>query len=241
MNKGLFVTATSTDVGKTVLSSLICKKLATAGKKVAYYKPVQTGSIKDKDGNLISTDCLFVQGAIKEFPECKTFSTYNFIKPASPHYSAQLENKTIELKKIKQKYNQLEKDFDYIIVEGAGGIYVPLNENKELIADIPQILNLNTIIVSYAGLGAINHVSLTVEYAKSKNISIACIILISREEKLTDIELDNLNIIKKLHHIENVFILSGFNNVDTDNTVLGNVIDDFDIFGDVKSITSWIK
>ena len=87
MKKGLFITATSTGVGKTVMSAIFCRILAEAGIKTAYYKPIQTGGMSLND-MLISSDCRFVERITMSYTNCKTYTSYILKTPASPHYAA---------------------------------------------------------------------------------------------------------------------------------------------------------
>jgi dethiobiotin synthetase len=157
MAKGIFITGTGTDVGKTYVSAILVKRL-----KCGYYKPVLSGF--DPDDN----DCKHVTGA----DDCVS---YTFIPPVSPHLAAQLEGVVIEPEKIKADFERITSQFDYVVVEGAGGIVCPLGDNL-MQTDIIKMLGLNIIIVADAGLGTINAAVLAVEHAKKHNLNIDGII-----------------------------------------------------------------
>lgn len=198
MTKGIFITATGTDIGKTYVSALIVKSMRKAGLNCGYYKPALSGAQTSKDGTLIPGDCAYVfkTAGLNLPPE--NYVSYIFKPAVSPHLAAQIENKPIKLEKIKQDFERIKKEFDYLLVEGAGGIVCPFNtEAGILLPDVIKSLNLDTIVVADAGLGTINSVVLTAEYAKHHGINIKGIILNNYDQ--TDImHRDNKIMIEKL-------------------------------------------
>lgn len=172
----LFITSTDTNVGKSFFTALVALTFLEQNKKVAISKPVQTGLEKDTD-------------LLKNLTNSKVpiFNTYSFKLPAAPLIAAKYENQTIETEKIISEIRKLENEFDSVIVEGIGGIAVPIkvtrNERQEitrkksylnfyLVADLIKDLNFPTIIVSRPTLGTINHTVLTIEFAKQKGLNI---------------------------------------------------------------------
>ncbi len=240
MKKGLFVTATSTEIGKTIVASMIVRRLAEAYNRLLYYKPVQSGCIIDESGKMISPDCRFVETVMNGLPGFKTSYSYMLKRPASPHYSARFEDINIEIKKIYSDYRNFMNDFDFIVTEGAGGLYVPLDENGRLMADIPTKLGINSIIVASAGLGTINHVSLSYKFALSKKIKTAAIILISREETPDDLEEENARILKKLLNFKNIYMIPPVKSADTENNLAGDILEKIKFFPDTETIKGWI-
>ena len=162
MSKNIFITATGTDVGKTYVSALIVKEMRKAGYNCGYFKPVLSG-IEEKNGKLTVSDANYVVDTAKIPCEADNCVGYWWKEAVSPHLAAKRAGKDIEIEKIKQKFEELSKDYDYLLIEGAGGI------TKELETSI--------IIVADGGLGTINSTLLTVEYARANNIPIAGIIL----------------------------------------------------------------
>ncbi len=146
-----FVTAIGTDSGKTLVSAILVEAL-----KADYWKPVQSGFPRDSDAvaDLVSFP-------VKIFP-----SAYEFVKPASPHDSAKAENQTIELEKI-----LLPATDKPLVVEGAGGILVPLND-KDFIIDIAQKFDLEIILVVNLYLGCINHTLLSVKELQRRHLKV---------------------------------------------------------------------
>lgn len=156
--KKYFVTGIGTDVGKTIISAILVEAL-----KADYFKPIQCGDLHDSDTLKVRS---FVSNSTSIFhPE-----SYALKEPASPHYSAELENVTIDLSKIRLPETQ-----NNLIVEGAGGLMVPINQ-KELIIDLIQELDIEVILVSRNYLGSINHTLLSIEALKKRGIKLKGII-----------------------------------------------------------------
>lgn len=176
--KSVFVTATGTDIGKTYVSALLVKKMRELKFNCGYYKPVLSGAIRQSDGSLLPGDCNFVvkTSGIDISPE--KCVTYCFEEAVSPHLAAARQGVNISCNTINADYYKLAEQYDYLVVEGAGGITCPVNLKEEiLLPDIIKSLGLKILIVADAGLGTINSVLLTVEYAKSHDINICGIIL----------------------------------------------------------------
>jgi dethiobiotin synthetase len=168
----LFITGIGTDVGKTVASAIVVEAL-----QADYWKPIQAGDIDFSDthkvNNLVS--CHTERSRSAQFHP----NAYALNTPASPHYAAQLDEIVIDLKKITDP-----KTDNHLVIEGAGGILVPLNDN-DCIADLIQ-KDYKVIVVSRHYLGSINHTLLTIEALKSRKISVAGIIFSGDENKATE-------------------------------------------------------
>ncbi len=177
MTKSLFVTATGTDIGKTYISALLVKKMRDLGFNCGYYKPALSGAY-NKNGALVPGDCEFVVNTAGLNIEPSDCVIYCFEEAVSPHLAASRKGVTIEIDKIKDDYKTLSKNFDYMVVEGAGGITCPfrLDEETILLPDVIKALDLGILIVADGGLGTINSVLLTVEYAKTRGLNILGII-----------------------------------------------------------------
>ena len=179
MSKKVFITATGTDIGKTYVSALILKKMKEEGLNCGYFKPVLSGVI-EQNGVLIESDCNYVVNTAKLNVSANDCVTYWWKEAVSPHLAAKRQNTEIDINNIKKEFKKKSEDFDYLLVEGAGGITCPLrvdNGEKYLLKDLIKDLDCSVIIVADAGLGTINSVILTVEYAKLNNIPIQGIIL----------------------------------------------------------------
>lgn len=179
MAKSIFITATGTDIGKTYVSGILVKKMRDLGFNCGYYKPALSGAIKQADGSLLPGDCDFVVkiSGINDNPsECVT---YCFEEAVSPHLAALRQGVKIQASTIKNEFDKRCNNYDYLVVEGAGGITCPfrLDEETLLLPDVIKGLGLDILIVADGGLGTINSVILTVEYAKSYGLNIRGIIL----------------------------------------------------------------
>ena len=153
-----FVTGTDTDVGKTIISALLVEALGAD-----YWKPVQSGTADGTDTQRVAA--LISNSKSKLHPE-----RYAFKEPVSPHYAAELESAYIDMANIRPP-----KTDNHLIVEGAGGLMVPLN-NENLILDLIQHLALEVIVVSKNYLGSINHTLSTLSLLKNASIPIKGII-----------------------------------------------------------------
>lgn len=179
MSKNLFITATGTDIGKTYISALIVKKMREAGFNCGYFKPVLSG-VEIKNNKLISSDCNYVIRTAKVPVEADDCVVYRWEEAVSPHLAAKRAGEEINIEKIKEEFEKKSSQFDYILIEGAGGITCPLrleNGEKYLLKDLINELGANVIIVADGGLGTINSTLLTVEYARMNNIKVEGIIL----------------------------------------------------------------
>ncbi|WP_449440411.1 dethiobiotin synthase [Pedobacter steynii] len=154
MNSTYFVTGIGTGIGKTIVSSILTEKL-----QADYWKPIQSGDLEISDslfvGNLISNTKTIIH------PE-----RYRLGQPLSPHLSAKIDGVHITTDSIKKPITD-----NKLIIEGAGGLMVPLND-KELILDLIKSLEAKVIVVSQNYLGSINHTLLTLEVLKANKISV---------------------------------------------------------------------
>ena len=179
MSKNIFITATGTDIGKTYISALIIKKMRESGFNCGYYKPVLSGVVEN-EGTLIESDCNYVIDTAKIPERANDCVSYWWKEAVSPHLAAQRVGENIDINVIKTDFSKKNTQYDYLLTEGAGGITCPLklhNGEKYLLSDLIKELNIPIIIVADGGLGTINSVVLTTEYAKARNIKINGIIL----------------------------------------------------------------
>jgi dethiobiotin synthase len=190
----IFVTGTDTAIGKTFVSTWLCYCL-----KAAYFKPIQSGEELD------------AQFVIKNVPNTKIIpSNYIFKMPASPHLAAHAEGIYIHLEKI-----VLPKD-DPLIVEGAGGVLVPLNE-KYMMIDLIQQFNIPVIVVARSTLGTINHTCLTLAALRSRNIPILGVIINGGIDQNNKKSIENYGKIKVLAQIPFLTNLSDIYKIPTPN------------------------
>lgn len=172
MSKGLFITGTGTDVGKTYVTGLIVKKLHKAGKKAAYYKAAMSGNEKDEQGRLIPGDAVAVKNISNIEQDTDSMCPYVYENAVSPHLASRIEGNPVVMEKVINSYEELKPEYEYITVEGSGGILCPIcfDEAKIQLEDVIQEMKLPCLIIADAGLGTINSVVLTYEYMKQKGI-----------------------------------------------------------------------
>lgn len=167
INKSLFITATNTDVGKTYASEKFLRFFAKQGLKVGYFKPCETGVIDfPVDGNKMLN---LVKELNPDFNvNINDVVPYQFKLPAAPYVAK--DKNTISLELIKEKKNYLEQFCDILIIEGAGGLMVPI-EKDLFIIDLIKELECEAILITPSKLGCINDTLLSINALKSKNIN----------------------------------------------------------------------
>ena len=220
MSKNIFITATGTDIGKTYVSALIIKKMREVGLNCGYFKPVLSGVV-EKEGKLVESDCNYVVSTAKIPTTADDCVTYWWKEAVSPHLAAQRVEEEINIEKIKQAFSQKQKQYDYLLIEGAGGITCPLrlnNGEKYLMKDLINDLGANIIIIADGGLGTINSIVLTVEYAKQHNIKIEGIIL-NNFNPNSFMHQDNL---KQVEYLTGIKVISTVQKNQTDIQLLEN-------------------
>lgn len=172
MAKGIFITATDTGIGKTVVAAGLALALRVRGLNVGVMKPVATGCVGE--GRLVSADAVYLfEAAENEYAPLT--SPVRFRNPVAPSVASVYEQKEVDLKAVWTAYRELQKHYDYVIVEGIGGLLVPIKKNF-LVANLIRELELPIVIVSHVNLGAINHTLLTVDSALMRGFSIKGII-----------------------------------------------------------------
>lgn len=185
--KKYFITGTNTDVGKTIISAILCENL-----QAEYFKPIQTGSEEILDSETIS-----------KLTDAKTYkNSYKLKIPASPAFAASKESIEIDFQNIK-----LPKTDKNLIVEGAGGCMVPINSTQTTL-DLIKYLNLPTIIVVKNELGCVSSALTTILALKSRNIEISGVILNGDDDRLDNAEAiehyGKVNILDKISRINSI-------------------------------------
>jgi len=173
--KGIFVTGTDTGVGKTVVAAAIAFYLRSRGIRVGVMKPIQTGcrrTAKRPAGD--DTRCLMRAAGVQDPPE--RITPYCLRYPLAPWTAARLEGVRIKASTLLRSYNQLRRQYDYMVVEGAGGLAVPINARMNFL-DLAKLFGLPLLVVARPGLGTLNHTRLTVEYAMRNHVRLEGIVL----------------------------------------------------------------
>lgn len=222
MGNSFFISGTDTDIGKTYISSLIYKTLIqNQNEKTIYYKPIQSGCF-ERNNILIAPDVETVSNISKTKYD-KNMCTY-FLKPeVSPHLAGEIQNISIDVEKIISEIEKRKIQSDNLIIEGAGGIYVPLIRNKFYNFDLIKSTHLPVILVAGTKVGAINHAMLTIKFLQSMDIKILGIIFNRYTGKIY--EDDNIKVILNDSKIKNYLVINeNQNKIDYDvlkNFLLG--------------------
>lgn len=167
MHKGIFVTGTDTGVGKTIVTAGISLALKNKGINVGIMKPISTGGIQDAK---------FLLNFIGLKDDIRLVNPVSFKNPLAPYVAGKIENRKINKNKIFTSFEKLKKLHEFIVVEGIGGVLVPILKDY-FVADLIKDFKLPVIIVSRAGLGTINHTLLTLKILEQRKIKILGLIM----------------------------------------------------------------
>ncbi len=197
-----FISGTDTDVGKTFICAAISLYLKKQGIHFGVQKWVSTGDSKRcPDLEFISNTVGKDSPIEKDFVPYSIRCPYKFSLPASPHLAAQIDKKSVDPEVIRVATKQYLTFCDVLLIEGAGGLMVPLTEEL-LTIDLIKEMNLPIILVARASLGTINHSLLSIEACKSRGIEIIGLILNQADDLEDTIIKDNKRIISRLSHID---------------------------------------
>ena len=225
MDKGIFITGADTEVGKTIVTAGLAGAIKSKGLNTGIMKPVATGSMRDKNGQLISDDVRFLIKSIDCEEKPSIVNPISLELPLSPLVASRIENKEINIKKIKEAYSHLSEKYDFVVVEGIGGLLVPIKENY-FVTDMIIDLGLSVVIVSRPGLGTINHTLLTINEARRRGIDIKGFIINWLEDQNPGTaERTNPGIISELSDIPLLGILPHDPLVDVAALNIGNLIE----------------
>jgi dethiobiotin synthetase len=174
MSRGIFVTGTDTGVGKSIVAATLARLLRMNGVSVGVMKPVTSGC-REENGQLVSDDALLLcQAAGIALSE--DVAPYRLREALAPADAARLDGVRIDFSIIKASFDRLASLYQYVIVEGAGGLMVPLSGGL-LVADLARELGLPLLAVARPGLGTINHTVLTCFSAQQLGLRVAGVII----------------------------------------------------------------
>lgn len=178
MTKGIFITATGTDAGKTYITGLIVKKMRQAGFETGYYKAALSGAVRQGE-TLIPGDAEYVKRTAQLEASLGSMVSYVYETAVSPHLAAELEGCPVSEDKVLADYEKACQSYDYITVEGSGGIICPIRRKQPqlMLTDLIRDMGLGILIIAPAELGTINSTALTIEYARAKDIPVRGVIL----------------------------------------------------------------
>jgi dethiobiotin synthetase len=199
--RGLFVTATDTGVGKSILSAALLAAMAAAGEPVRAYKPVVTGleDAQEIDARGVwPPDHELLASVVDMEPE--HVSPLRFGPAVSPHLAAELAGTRIELEQLLASARALG-DGHTLVVEGVGGLLVPLNE-RHTVCDLAAALGLPVVIAARPGLGTINHALLSLRAARAAGLDVRALVLTPWPEQPDVIERSNRDTLARLGEVE---------------------------------------
>jgi dethiobiotin synthetase len=176
VSKGLFVTGTDTEVGKTVIAGGLARVLHDAGRRVGVMKPSATGCPRRPRVGLVSPDAEFLAHCADAPETLDEINPIRYAQPLAPSVAARRTRKPVDHAAIRRAGDRIRRRADLMIVEGIGGLLVPIDD-ATCVADLAAEFALPLVIVARAGLGTINHTLLTIEAARSRDLPIAGIIL----------------------------------------------------------------
>ena len=169
---GFFVTGTDTDVGKTIISSGLAAVLKEKKIDVGVFKPLLSGIARENP----ASDTSLLKQLSQTSLSYEEITPFEFKEPLAPYVAGKLEGKNVGIEDVLSHWEKIREKHEFFIVEGAGGISVPLGE-RFLVSDLIKALQLPIVIVARPNLGTFNHIFLTVQYAKSLGLSIAGIVI----------------------------------------------------------------
>jgi len=172
---GLFITGTDTGVGKTLIAGAIAKILSGAGQKVGVFKPIATGCRRTWEG-LVGSDTEFLAQCANSDLELSTITPVGYTTAAAPIVSAQIDGPPMDFNAIAAAYKLICENSDIVIVEGIGGVRVPLTSEFDLLA-LAGEFNLPMVIVARTNLGTINHTLMTIDCIRAAKLKIAGIVI----------------------------------------------------------------
>jgi dethiobiotin synthetase len=193
--RGVFVTGTGTEVGKSVVAAAVCAALARRGERVAAFKPAVTG-LDEPTGDW-PPDHELLAGAASAGQSPADVAPHRFGPPVSPHYAAELAGETIEPALLVEAARAAGMGADALVCEGIGGLLVPITSGY-LVRDLAVDLGLPVVVAATTGLGTINHTLLTVEAARAAGLGVAGVVMTPWPADPAPIEASNRAMIEDL-------------------------------------------
>lgn len=173
--KGFFITGTDTGVGKTIVAGAVVKALKFLGVKTGVMKPVETGCSRE-GGKLFPNDGLFLRRIADIDDPVALVTPYCFESPLSPMAAAEIDASPVGVEEIKKAFRTMAAKYDAVVVEGIGGLMVPISKDY-YVAELAAEIGLPLIIVARPGLGTINQTMLTLDHALKAGIDVAGIVI----------------------------------------------------------------
>src|SRR3954462_95901 len=197
--RGIFVTATDTGVGKTVLAAAVCAALAARGERVAAFKPVLTGIDEEPDEWPRDHELLARVATVRQEPS--DVAPLSFGPPVSPHLAAEMAGDSIEPHELAAAARAAGDEAGALVCEGGGGLLVPLPPGS-LVRDLAVELDLPLVIAARPGLGTINHTLLTIEAARAVGLDVAAVVMTPWPDDPDEMLRSNKETIERFGNVE---------------------------------------
>ncbi|MFK5708322.1 dethiobiotin synthase [Lysinibacillus boronitolerans] len=192
-----WVVGTDTDVGKTIVTTMLMCHLQKQGLKVSPYKPVQTGEVYENGRGYYYDTAMYEKYSLQKLQQ-EHLNSYSFREAASPHFAAQLEGQQIDVNELLLRIQLLQASYDVVICEGAGGLFVPLTApNGMTLLDVIVSSKLPVVLVTRTSLGTINHTLLTIEALRSRQVDVLGMVF--NGDTGSSMEQDNIQTILQYH------------------------------------------
>jgi len=220
---GLFITGTDTGVGKTLIAGAIARILVESGLKVGVFKPIATGCRHSREG-LVSSDAEFLAYCADCDYPLSTVNPVTYITSAAPIVAADYERREINFEEINSAYNYICQTCQLVIVEGIGGVRVPVTEEIDVL-NLAAGFQLPVVIVCRPELGTINHTLLTIDAVRSKNLSLAGVVINGYDELKTEpAETTAPQVIARCGNVDILAVVPFDEAVDVKQGLLGEVV-----------------
>jgi dethiobiotin synthetase len=191
--RAIFVSGTDTGCGKTAVATSLARAARERGLRVRVLKPVETGCASE-GGDLVASDALKLARAAKDTRPLERICPYRFRMAAAPEIAARAERKAIDPERIDAAYQDAAARADLVLVEGAGGLLVPLAPGLDM-AGLARRLGLPLLIVARAALGTLNHTKLSLEAARGRGLRVLGVLVSHTTPRLSAAERANLDLL----------------------------------------------
>lgn len=223
---GLFITATDTEIGKTVVAGGICGALRKKGMDIGVFKPMQSGH----QSNHPDGDAARLKRLSRLEDNTETICPFSYEEPLAPRLAMERANQKVTLNDVLQRYTELQKRYSHMIVEGAGGLVVPYTADG-LVVDMAARLNLPVVIVARPNLGTVNHTALSVTYARLRGLQVAGVIIngYGRTQPVGVAEQHNPAMITEICGVDILGILPWLGPNPTESSILDAIVKHVDL------------
>ncbi|MEI5907497.1 dethiobiotin synthase [Bacillus spongiae] len=221
MSKGIFVTGTDTEIGKTFITGGIAAALKEAGHDVGVFKPMLSGVNRENP----ESDAFYLKRMSQDNTPLEKINPYCFPEPLAPYVAAKRQGEHVTKEELVRAWEQIKNQHEFYFIEGAGGLAVPLGENY-LVSDLAKEIGLPILIVARPSLGTVNHTLLTIEYAKQAGLNVLGVIINGLKKESGIAEATNPSLIEQFSGVPVLGVvpwMEHFNREDIVNMMMDRV------------------